>query len=142
MRHVMLLCVILVSAPALPASADEDDLAQVQGRWQRLAKDREGRTVQFEKEHKGHKTTYTSFDQAGVVAYSHTSEFELSRTGQVRIFTYFNLVVAGTNPGRTGGDRRSYIHKIEGDRFFEVQGMLIGQEKEQPTLIIWERLKK
>ena len=46
-------CSLLALATALPASADGDDLAQVQGKWQRLARDREGKTIRIEKEHKG-----------------------------------------------------------------------------------------
>lgn len=137
----MLLCVLLWSGPAFAGSVEEDDAASVQGRWQRLTKDSQGRTVRFEKEHRGRKTILTAFDEAGAVAYSHTSEFELSRSGKVRVFTYFNLVVAGTKPAGAE-ERRSYIYKVEGDRFFEVQGLLIGQEKDEPVFLVWDRMKK
>jgi len=140
MTRILLACVLVLVATA-PAPADEDALAEVQGKWQRLAKDAQGRTVRYEKEHRGHKTILSGYDEGGRVAYSHTSEFELSRAGPVKVFTYFNLAVAGKPAAQAEKDRRSYIYKVEGDQFVEAHGLLIGQDREEPFMVIWERMK-
>lgn len=142
MTHAPLRVGLLLVAAATPAWAEDADLARLQGRWQRLTKDGQGRTIRVVKVHEGRTTGLTAYDAEGQVVYGHTSEFELGRTGDVRTFTYFNLVVtAGPNPGPTGGERHTYVYRVVGDRFVEVHGLLVGQEDEEPTLIVWDRMK-
>lgn len=143
MRNTVILGGLLILAATLPASADDEDMERVQGRWQRLVKDSDGKTIRVEKFHKGNTTILTAKDEDGKVVYSHTSEFTLERAGKIRIFTYFNVVIAeGPNRGAAGDERHSYIYRVGDDRFVEVHGMLIGQEADEPSMIVWDRVKE
>ena len=58
------------------------------------------------------------------------------------MFTYFNMeVTEGDEKGTKSADPVSYLYRVYDDRFFEVAGLLPGQE-EPVTVASWKRLKK
>ena len=131
------------SLDAGPAEGAPDaaELAKVQGKWGRQMKTANG-VVQIVKQHMGHKTTVTYLDAKGNVLAEKESEFRLELTGRVRIFTFFNNVVtAGPQKGQADKKPKSYIYRIEGDTFIEVNGLLVD-DKGEPNVHIWKRIKE
>jgi hypothetical protein len=118
-----------------------EEFAKVQGKWFRTVATENG-MVKVVKEHKGNETILTFYDPMGNVAAGKKSEFRLEKTGRVRIFTFFNNVVtAGPQKGLTDKEPQSYIFKVTDDSFFEVRGLLVGEEVD-PVAITWKRLKE
>jgi hypothetical protein len=146
------LIVAIASCAALPTRAEvpikprghvahPEELADVQKMWVRTMKT-DGGTFRVVKEHKGNKTTVTFFDSEGTVVAAKRSEFRLENTGKVRIFTFFNnTTTAGPQKGQTNNEPRSYIYRVIGDTFVEVNGMLIGDDAE-PLAFTWQRVKE
>lgn len=118
-----------------------DELAKVQGKWVRTMKTDSG-TFKVIKEHQGNTTILTFFDSMGNVVAGKKSEFRLEKTGKVRIFTFFNNVVtAGPQKGQTDKEPQSYIFRVTEDSFFEIRGLLIGDDVE-PVAITWKRFNE
>ncbi len=124
------------------------DWAQVRGKWEREAKDKEGKTFRATKEIRGNQETITYYDNEGKVVYTHTVEVKLERVGNVRLFTYSNgKVLAGPNKDQEVSPKPfSYVYTTDGQMFAEVMGFLAGQEeslaKAAPQLTIWKRAKE
>lgn len=117
------------------------ELAEVQGKWVRTMRTDSG-TFKVVKEHRGSKTTVTILDWEGNVVTAKKSEFRLEQTGKVRIFTFFNNVItAGPQKGQTDEAPHSYIYRVTGDTFVEVNGLLIGDDAE-PVAFTWKRVKE
>lgn len=118
-----------------------NELAKVQGKWVRTMRTNSD-TFKVIKEHKGHETTVTWLDLDGNVVAAKRSEFCLEKTGKVQIFTFFNNVItAGPQEGQTDKAPKSYIYRVTGDTFFEVNGLLIGDDSE-PVAFTWKRVKE
>ena len=116
-------------------------IAEVQGKWVRTVTTPSG-TFRILKEHTGNKTTVTIMDADGRVVEAKKSEFRLENSGKVRIFTFFNNVItAGPQKGRTDNEPHSYIYRVAGDTFVEVNGLLIGDDA-APVAFTWERVKE
>ena len=145
---VLLATTVLGSACAefpLKANAAEtataEELATVQGKWVRTVKTDRG-TFKVVKEHKGNETTVTWLDSEGNVVAAKKSQFRLEQTGKVRILTFFNNVItAGPQQGQTDKAPTSYIYRVTGDTFFEVNGLLIGDDTE-PVAFTWKRVNE
>ncbi len=117
------------------------ELADVQGKWERVMRT-DGGIYKVVKEHKGNETTVTILDSNGADVVAKKSEFRLEKTGRVRIFTFFNNVItAGPQKGQTDKAPHSYIYRITGDTFVEVNGLLIGDDDE-PVIFAWQRVKE
>lgn len=55
----------------------------------------------------------------------------LALTGRLRIFTFFNNVItAGPQKGQIDKAPTSFVYRVTGDTFFEVNGLLIGDCQE------------
>jgi len=120
--------------------AVSEDLAKLQGRWE-LTRRVGNRTLRSVKVIEGNKTRLTRFDENGASYWAHTSTFKIEIADNVRIFTFFNLeVTAGPSKGRKSKERSSYIYKIVHDNFVEARGLLVGQEEEEPRIVIWKRV--
>ena len=125
----------------------DDDVAekataaeQIQGKWVIYRDTREGR-IKTVKEHLDGRTVLTTYDADDKVLYSHRSEYEVDATGNVYVFRYRNQeVLVGPDAGKKDKRDKAYLFRIEGDRFFEVHGMLKG-DTGGPYLVVWERLK-
>lgn len=117
------------------------ELAEVQGKWERIMRTDNG-AFKVVKVHQGNETTLTIFDSEGAVVVAKRSEFRLEYTGKVRIFTFFNNVItAGPDKGQTDKEPHSYIYRITGDTFIEVNGLLIGDEADA-VVFAWQRVKE
>lgn len=122
-------------------TATAEELAKVQGKWVRSMRTDSG-TFKVIKEHKGNETTVTFFDSEGNVVAAKKSQFRLEQTGKVRIFTFFNNVItAGPQKGQTDKASTSYIYRVTGDTFVEVNGLLIGDATE-PVAFTWKRVNE
>lgn len=138
-RSTISVCLALSLLAAI-GRADDAELAAVQGKWIRKQKTPDG-TYTLIKEHRGQKTTLTATNEKEEVVYQHTSEFQLERSGKVRLFTFSNRVVtAGPGKGQTQKEPSSYIYRILDGQFIEVRGVLDG-DTEPVGMIVWERQK-
>lgn len=123
----------------LPAVADA--LREVQGRWMRQERTAAGQLVNIVKEHRGASTVLTAYDEQGTLLYAHESQFKLQAEGRLRVLMFYNRrITAGPNTGSFIKEPGSYIYRIDGGRFIEVQGMLEG-DTSPPRIIVWERLE-
>jgi hypothetical protein len=85
--------------------AVKEDMAKIQGKWERAAK-LGGNSVRQVKEHKGHQTTLTTYGENNEFLQQHKSEFKLRKTDDVRIFIYSKLeVTEGKNKGDKYADQ-------------------------------------
>jgi hypothetical protein len=131
------------SVPAVPEnkSPEEQDLAAMQGRWTYSTTNQAGAVFRIEKVVKSTDDVVTHYDQNGNVIHAHTSTFDLTRHGPLRVFTIRNtLATAGPNTGQNQAGPRSYAYRVEGDNFLEVWGLL-ETDRGPPRVIIWTRVK-
>lgn len=121
------------------ASAEEQDLAAVQGTWVRKAgADAYGDVRRATKEINGSHEVVHFYDAGGTLLRAHQVDFKLGSRGDVKIFTYFNWeAIAGPDKGLKVAAPTSYIYRADPHTFVEVWGFLQGQEKRAPRLMIW-----
>ena len=124
-----------------PADKTAADQQAMQGRWTREEANRQGAVFRFEKLIDGNHDTLTQFDANGNTIHSHTATFKLKLDGNVRVFTFANLVVtAGPNLAAQVPGPHSYVYKLDGDTLYEIQGVLEG-DRLPPFLRAWKRIK-
>ena len=117
---------------------DDDLLVQdhklVQGKWELLLSN-EGKgapTLRSVKEIEGSRETLRRYDaKSGKLMREHAVEFILSRSGDVRVFTFYSV----------GGDPKqgqSFVYKVDGENFYDIPGLLHGvtyrNYQESPTV--------
>ncbi|MBT4866970.1 MAG: hypothetical protein HON53_17845 [Planctomycetaceae bacterium] len=126
-----------------PKTPVQLDLAAVQGRWERPLTDNNGNVVgNAVKEIKGDIETISYFDAAGQLRHAHKVKVKLKRLGRARLFSYTNIgITAGPNKGRKVEGGGSYLYKVEGDKFLEITNALVGEEKDELTVLTWKRVK-
>jgi hypothetical protein len=86
----------------------------------------------------------TWYGRDGEVLRSQRAEFELSRSGKVRIFTFSNIeVLEGPGKGQKASTSGSYIYRVQNDLFVEVGGLLIDERyaDRSPYLLKWKKVK-
>lgn len=121
----------------------KEDYKQLEGSWETEQRDAQGVVFTVVKTERDRKSVVTVYDQNGNVTYAHTSDFELKRQGDIRIFRHSNrIVTAGPDKGKIQKEPREYIYKIVGDRFYEIQGAMISQQRESPRIGVWKRRNK
>jgi len=133
------------ASKAQGVSTPEEDLARMQGTWERTGTPAAGQAAgQAEamrravKVIEGNRETVTFYGEGDKVLNAHKVEFKLERYGPVKIFTYYNLeVIGGPNKGQHRPQEQRYIYQIAGDRFCESWGFLPGQEARPPILYVW-----
>jgi hypothetical protein len=127
--------------PAADAFGDAQPVPdEVTGVWERKVATPQGE-FRMVKTHAEGKTTLTTRDPAGNVVEAKTSEYRLKETEVVRIFTYSNnTITAGPNAGVAVPGEFAYLYRIEGDRFYEIRGVLKG-DKDPFAVLVWERVK-
>lgn len=122
------------------APTEDKELAAVQGKWMRTVRTGKG-TYKIVKEHTGHQTKLTITNAYGIVVEAKNSEFRLRTTDSVRVFTFFNNVATiGPNKGRTDKTPQSYVYRVTDDTFFEVRGLLLGDD-DRLSAFTWKRVK-
>src|SRR5262249_2869290 len=125
---------------AKPESAAEQDLKEIQGRWFYEYANRAGVKMRVEKQGDGMNDTVTEYDAQGNTIHTQTSTFGLRRHGPLRVFTILQSVVtAGPQMGAQRQGNRSYVYRVEGDRFIEAWGLLEG-DRGLPTIIVWKKV--
>lgn len=149
----VLLAGLLAASGASITSAEEagtpqdvavlaEELAKVQGKWERTVRDAAGKTFRTVKQHKGYLTSVTTVDESGDTIAAHTSEFRLETRGAVRVFTYSNIkIVAGPDLGKEFKEGSSYIYAVNGGTFAEAHGLLIG-DTFPVSFVLWTRVKE
>jgi hypothetical protein len=138
----------LVPAPEINGKAADEanakkDLAKVQGTW--VAEGRDPRTGKFlgriVKYIKGNKEMVVQEGPDGQVVNAHRVDFEVSRLGAVRLFTYYNAEITD---GPQKGQKMppyTYIYRVDDKAFTEVMGMLVGQERQTPSARQYKRVE-
>lgn len=120
------------------AAADKDlaaDLEMLQGSWQ-LLHGNEGQgppTIRSVKTVKGNKETLRRYHIAtGEQFHEHTIEFKLTKSGGVRVFTFFSV-------GDSPENGLSFVYKVDKGNFYDIPGLLHGNEYRnyQPNPRVW-----
>jgi len=137
---------LVASTTAQEKAPDDDPLAEdlklLQGKWE-LLHGNEGRgapTLRSVKEIKGNRETLRRYDaKTGQLKRENTVEFVLSRSGDVRVFTFYPV----------GGDPKqgmSFVYKVTAESFFDIPGLLHGNTyrnyQESPTVWHWKKVKE
>ncbi len=136
----LLICTCVVADE--PDAALQQDYAAIGGTWQREMRDEQGRTLVVTKSEQDGMSLVTIRDAQGKILHSHHSQYKLERSGEVRIFRYWNRTVTdGPDKGRIDTQTRSYIYRIHADRFYEIHGLLL-EDTGRPSVIVWERVER
>ena len=118
------------------------DLALLQGSWE-LIHGNEGDgppTIRSVKVVEGNVETLRRYDiNTGELKHEHSVEFKLTKSGNVRVFTFHRVGA----PPKFG---LSYVYKIDKDDFYDIPGLLHGDQfrnyQPVPTLWHWKRVVK
>ena len=162
-KHVAFVCLLLALTASAAAddptkgltpepslngkAADEanarQDLAKVQGTW--AAEGRDPRTGKFlgriVKYIKGNKEMVVQEGPDGQLVNAHRVDFQVSRLGAVRLFTYYNgEITDGPQKGQKMPPY-TYIYRVDDKTFTEVMGMLVGQERQTPSARQYKRVE-
>ena len=131
------------SAPAADAALAAD-LLQVQGKWERDAGANSGLPYRRAiKDIKGSEEVLTYYRADGTVWRAHRAQFKLSRSGDVKVFTFSNVQITdGDGKGTRFPGPSSYIYVATDRQFKEVAGFLPGQESQAPSMLVWKRAKE
>lgn len=117
------------------------ELAKLQGSWE-LTRRVGNKTIRSVKEIQGNTSRVTRYGPDGKVFWAHTSEFRLSVSGRVRVFTFFNLEVrAGASKGVRDKKPSAYVYRVNDKTLTEARGLLTDHEHEEPRLVVWKRVK-
>lgn len=148
MAALMLVCLSsgpsLAAEPSAAGTRNDDELSKLQGRWERQlsAEEMNSGLDRVVKEVKGNKETVTYYGEDEKVLRRHTVEFTLSRSGDLHVFTFTNMEVTdGPAKGTKMKEPYSYVYRVDDKHFFEVYGLLPGQEREPVVARRWKRVK-
>lgn len=86
----------------------------------------------------GNKETLRRYSIAtGKLTHAHSVEFKLSRSGSVRVMTFFRV-------GGSPEQGLSYVYKVDEGNFWDIPGLLQGGEyrnyQNEPTIWHWKRV--
>lgn len=133
---VLLASLLLGNVVAQDATKIDDQT--IEGKWVAKESSRNG-PIKLVKEHSGGRTTVTAFDSANRVLYSKTSEYHTERQGNVKVMVFKNSkFTAGPDAGKTDNRTKSYVYRVDANRFYEVRGIVIGVH-EPVGLVVWDR---
>ena len=122
---------LTTAVPVEDGGPAQDDLRLLQGVWRTEIKV-PGETIRVEVENRGQRQTLRS-DRGEQLQHEHVVDFELSRTGEVRVFRWKNGEnVYGPRKGKEMPDG-AFIYRLVEDRWTSVSGLLPGEEK-QPVI--------
>jgi len=151
MRSFLLLVGLMYLSGTRLYAADEEvgeltpeaaDLAAVQGLWERDRKDDQGNVAgRVTKLIDGRTETVSHYDGDGQLMQSHRVEITLTREGGVRHFGHSEIeYIAGPNKGRKSDRRGGYVYKLQGDKFYEIHGVLVRDDQEPLGVLVWKRV--
>jgi len=136
-----LLClwaIVLLSPPVFAEQTDAEDLAKVQGLWERKGGDDVPGLQHAIKQITGNHEVVTYYGGGNRVLQAHEVDFKLERRGGVKIFTFFNRVdTEGPNKGQKSAEPVSYIYRADDYTYVEVWGFLPEQAERPPKLLLW-----
>ncbi len=135
-----LFCCCVVSADD---AADKDlaaDLVLLQGSWE-LLHGNEGKgpaNTRSVKTIEGNIETLRRYGiKSGKLGHEHSVEFKLSKSGSVRVFTFYGV-------GGSPKHGESYVYKVDKNNFFDIPGLLHGGEyrnyQSHPKVWHWKRV--
>jgi hypothetical protein len=92
------------------------------------------------KEIKGNQETLRRYDvKTGKLTREHSVDFALSRSGDVRVFTFYPV----------GGDPKqgqSFVYKVDAENFYDIPGLLqtdaFRNYQQTPRVWHWKRIKE
>lgn len=142
LTRVQLACAVFVCLCSLAAFGQEEvskiddkelaaDLNMLQGSWELMhGKTRSVKTIE------GNKETLRRYDaKTGELRSEHSVTFELSKSGAVRVFTFYL---------QPGGPSMSFVYKVDKDNFYDIPGLLHGDKfrnyQKRPSIWHWKRL--
>jgi hypothetical protein len=143
------LAVLTTSLPAQENPAQDkapidllaQDLKLLQGTWE-LVHGNEGQgapTVRSIKRIEGQRETLRRYNvKTGALTHEHSVEFELTKSGAVRVFTFYAV---GDNPKQG----QSFVYKVDAENFYDIPGLLddgaFRNYQASPTVWHWKRVK-
>jgi uncharacterized protein (TIGR03067 family) len=132
------------AAPPADSSAGAEaskDLRTVQGLWEREEPaDSKASYRRATKDVRGNEETVTYYDARGDIVRRHKVDFDVSRMGEVKIFTYTRMeVTEGPQKGSKMPGPVSYIYWANDKYFREAWGFLPGQETPPALLYVWRK---
>jgi uncharacterized protein (TIGR03067 family) len=140
----------LTGAPAAAAPPPDSssgaeaskDLRTVQGLWEREEPaDSKASYRRATKDVRGNKETVTYYNAKGEIVRRHKVDFDVSRTGDVKIFTYTQMEVTdGPQKGAKMPGPVSYIYWANDKYFREAWGFLPGQDTPPALLYVWRKV--
>ncbi len=125
------------------------DLEKFQGQWESKdygASSPESGIARVTRRVEGKKNTVTFFNKDGETMHEHWSDIELEQSGAVLLYRYkMREVTAGPQKGQKWpagpiSSYSSYVYKIEGDKHYEIVGV-IANDPRPPTIIVWTRIR-
>ena len=116
------------------------DLKLLEGKWELLHGESGSGALRSIKEIKGNRETLRRYDaNTGKLIREHEVEFKLSRSGEIRVFTFYPI----------DGDPQqgqSFIYKVDAENFYDVTGLLQGETyrnyQESPRVWHWKKVKE
>ncbi len=119
----------------------EADLKLLQGSWE-LHHGNEGKgrpNTRSVKTIEGNRETLRRYSvQTGKLIREHSVEFKLSRSGSVRVITFYRV-------GGSPEQGLSYVYKVNEENFWDIPGLLQGGEyrnyQNNPTIWHWKRVR-
>jgi hypothetical protein len=139
--------IAVLLTPLLVRAADEkDDLAKVQGLWERRKTEQridvDEKIDRVVKDVSGNRETVTYYDKDGKVLRQHRVDFKVERRGDIKVWTFSNKeVTEGADKGQKTAGPISYIYRVTEDAYTEVWGFLPGQEDSPVIVAVYKKLK-
>ena len=126
----------VIAVAEAPTYEDQElahDFESVQGTWEMF-----GRTIRNVKIIKGNQETIRRYKiETEEMVHEHSVEFQLSKTGDVRVFTFYGI-------GGAPDQGWSYVYKVDEDSFWEAPGLLQGSKyrnsRDEPVVFQWKRV--
>ena len=122
------------------------DLAMLQGWWEQVPEEPGAGSPRQRvvKQVKGNSETVITYDAQGRAVYSQTADFRLSRDKGVPMYTYSAARVTASagdeeEKAKKVQGPRSYLYKVRPANFYEVWGLLPGQEEREIVVRHWKR---
>lgn len=116
------------------------DLAALQGRWETTLRTRAG-AIQNVQTIAGNQSTVDRFNEDGVLVESHTAQFRLRITPDVRVLTYFDLEVTnGPRQGQKFKGPKSFVYVLKNEAWVEARGILTDQQDGPPRMVVWRKI--
>jgi len=132
-------CMVGPASLCRAADADED-LAKVQGLWERKTGHDIPGLRRATKQIRGNHEVVTYYGEDDKVLQAHEVDFKVGRRNGIKIFSFFNWVsIEGPDKGHKSPEPVSYIYRADENTFAEVWGFVPGQEARPPLVLMWVR---